>query len=62
MMSRRWLKISAHAGLFLVAYAVFHVGLWAGLTWSPTVGTVMWLAAALIAAVNIWWLVRSSRR
>ena len=61
-MPRRWLKVSAHVGLFLVVFAVFYLGLGLGLTWNPTVGTLLWLAAALIAAVNIWWMVRSSKR
>ena len=55
----RWVKVSAHVGLFLVALAVFYLGL--GLSWNPTVGTLLWLAAALIAAGNIWWMVRRSR-
>ena len=60
-MLRRWVRVSAHVGLFLVALAVFYLGLGLGLSWNPTVGTLLWLAAALIAAGNIWWMVRSSR-
>ena len=60
-MLRRWVKVTVHVGLFLVALAVFYLGLGLGLSWNPTVGTLLWLAAALIAAGNIWWMVRSSR-
>lgn len=61
-MSRHWLKRIGHICLFVVAYAFFHVGLWAGLTWSPMVGNLMVLVAAVIAGLNIWWMVRSARR
>ena len=60
-MLRRWVKVTVHVGLFLVALVVFYLGLGLGLSWNPTVGTLLWLAAALIAAGNIWWMVRRSR-
>ena len=60
-MLRRWMKISAHVGLFLVALAVFYLGLGLGLSWNPTVGTLLWLGTALIAAGNICWMVMGSQ-
>ena len=61
-MLRRWIKVSAHVGLFLVALVVFTLGTGVGLARNPAAGTLLWLAAALIAAGNIWWMMRSSRR
>ena len=55
------LKTAAHIVLFIVAVAVFYVGLGVGLTANPTAGTLLWLAAAAIIAANIVWLVRSRR-
>ena len=58
----RWIRVSAHVGLFLVALVVFTLGTGVGLARNPTAGTLLWLAAALIVAGNIWWIMRSSRR
>ena len=44
----RAIRITAHILLFLVAVAVFYLGLGIGLSWNPAVGTLLWLAAALI--------------
>ena len=41
--------------LFLLAGAVFYAGLVAGLTFDPLLGTVLWGAAAAIAAFTLWW-------
>ena len=57
----RAIRITAHILLFLVAVAVFYLGLGIGLQWNPTVGTLLWLAAGLILAGNLWWLLRRSR-
>ena len=46
----------------MVALVVFYLGLRLGLTWNSTVGTLLWLAAGLIVAGNIWWMVRRSSR
>ena len=58
----RVLRISAHVLLFLAAVAVFFLGLGIGLSQNPTVGTLLWLAAGLILAGNLWWLLRLLRR
>ncbi len=57
----RVLRISAHGLLFLAALAVFVLGLGIGLTQNPTFGTLLWLAAALIMAGNLWWILWRSR-
>ncbi len=57
----RVIRISVHILLFLAAVAVFVLGLGIGLSQNPTVGTLLWLAAGLILAGNLWWLLRRSR-
>ncbi len=57
----RAIRITAHILLFLVAVAVFYLGLGIGLSWNPAVGTLLWLAAALIAVGNLWWILRRRR-
>ena len=52
------LKVTAHLLLFLAAIIVFYLGLGVGLSYSPLWGTVLWVAAGAIIAVNILWLVR----
>ena len=56
------LRVLAHVLLFLVAIGVFYAGLGIGLTESPTLGTAMWGVAAVIAGLNLLWLVRWRRR
>lgn len=53
------LKTAAHLLLFLAAIVVFYLGLGVGLQVSPLWGTVLWIAAGALLAVNILWLVRS---
>ncbi len=57
----RAIRITAHILLFLVAVAVFYLGLGIGLSRDPAVGTLLWLAAALIAVGNLWWILRRRR-
>ena len=52
------LKVTAHLLLFLAAIIVFYLGLGVGLQVSPLWGTVLWIAAGALIAVNILWLVR----
>ena len=54
-------RIAAHALLFLLAVVVFYLGLGLGLQFSPILGTLLWVAAAAIATLNILWIVRSRR-
>ena len=61
-MLRVIIRISAHILLFLAAVAVFYLGLGIGLSQNPLFGTLLWLAAGLILAGNVWWLLRLLRR
>lgn len=51
------LKIAVHVLLFLLAIVVFYVGLGVGLQRSSTGGTLLVLAAAAIALLNLLWLI-----
>ena len=62
VMLRRAFWISLHLLVFLLAVVVFYLGLGLGLSWNPLVGTLLWLAAAVIACGNIWWMVRRAGR
>ena len=50
------LKIAVHALLFLLALVVFYAGLGVGLQVSATGGTLLVLAAAAIAVLNLLWI------
>ena len=52
-------RIVAHVLLFILAVVVFYFGLGVGLQFNPALGTLLWLVAAAIAALNILWIVRS---
>ena len=54
-------KIAAHLLLFLVALIVFHVGLGLGLQVSPALGTLVWVVAGAIVALNLLWMRRARR-
>ena len=54
-------RIAAHLLLFALAIVVFSLGLGLGLQLSPLLGTLLWLAAAAIVALNLVWIVRSLR-
>ena len=47
--------------LFLVAFVVFFLGLGIGLQVNPNLGTAMWIASAVIVALNVWWMSRAGR-
>ena len=55
------MKVIAHALLFILAFVVFYAGLGIGLQFNPTLGTLLWLAAAGIAAGNMLWIVRAKK-
>lgn len=55
------MKVIAHALLFILAFVVFYAGLGIGLQFNPTLGTLLWLAAAAIAAGNMLWIVRAKK-
>ena len=56
------LKKTAHVLLFVLAFVVFYVGLFVGLQVNANGGTLLWLAAAAIAGLNIWWMIRSEKK
>lgn len=61
-MLAKTLKIAAHALLFVLAVAVFVFGLGVGLQYNPNLGTLLWLAAGAIAALNVYWMFRSGSK
>ena len=54
------LRIVVHVLLFGVAFVMFYIGLFAGLQVNTNLGNGLWLASAVIAILNIVWIVRSS--
>ena len=56
----RVFRISAHAALFLPALFVFVFGLGVGLSQNSFYGSLLWVAAGLVMAGNLWWRVRGS--
>ena len=58
-MPTKTLKIAVHALLFVIAVVVFFLGLGVGLQYNPTLGTLLWIAAGAIAALNVLWMFRS---
>ena len=54
-------RIVAHVLLFLLAVFVFYFGLGVGLQFNPALGTLLWLVAGAIVALNLLWMVRSRR-
>lgn len=57
-MAKRNMMRLAHGGVFLLAVAVFYLGLGVGLQISPTWGTVLWGVAAALVALNVLWIIR----
>ena len=53
--------IAAHTLLLVLAVVVFYLGLGVGLAFKPALGTLLWVAAAGLVAVNLSWMVRSRR-
>ena len=54
-------RVSAHAMLFLLAVVVFYLGLGLGLQFNPLLGSLLWLAAGTIVALNLFWILRSRK-
>ena len=51
------LKIILYVLPFVAALAVLWVGMGVGLTMQPTAGTILVIAALLMAALNVGWIV-----
>ncbi len=58
-MLSKTLKIAAHVLLFVAAFVVFFVGLVIGLQYNTNLGTLLWIGAGAIAALNVFWMFRS---
>ena len=50
-----------HILLFVLAVVVFYLGLGVGLALNPTLGTLLWILAAGLFALNLFWIVRRQR-
>ncbi len=50
-------RIAIHIVLFLVAIAIFYLGLGIGLATNPTIGTVLWFVSGAMFAGNLLWLI-----
>ena len=58
-MTARMVRVAAHVLLFLVAVAVFYLGLGWGLQFNPTLGTLLWVVSGAIVALNLLWILRA---
>ena len=58
---RTVVRVVVHVLLFVLAIAVFYLGLGIGLSYNPTIGTAMWGAAAMIAGINLVLIMRWKR-
>ena len=54
-------RIVAHALLFALAVVVFYLGLGEGLILNPTLGTLLWIVAAGLFGLNLFWILRRRR-
>ena len=54
----RYIRLTAHVLLFILALAALWVGLGLGLQYNPTIGTITVFAALGIAAANTFWIFR----
>ena len=50
------IRIVLHVALFLVAVAVFYLGLGVGLALNPAIGMVLWFVSGALFAGNLLWL------
>ena len=54
-------RIVAHVLLFAVAVVVFYLGLGVGLALNPALGTFLWIVAAGLFGLNLFWILRRRR-
>lgn len=62
MISANALKMVAHVVLFIAALLVFWTGLFIGLQANPNMGTILWIVAAVIFLLNLYWLMKTRKR
>ena len=55
-------RIVAHVLLFALAVVVFYLGLGVGLALNPALGTFLWIVAAGLFGLNLYWMLRRRRR
>ena len=60
-MTTAMVRIAGHILLFALAVVVFYLGLGVGLAFNPALGTLLWIVAAGVAALNVVWIVRRRR-
>ncbi len=58
-MTAKRAKITAHVLLFVLAIIVFYLGLGLGLQFNPVLGTLLWIVAGTVVALNLFWILRS---
>ena len=58
-MTAKKARVAAHVLLFVLAVIVFYLGLGLGLQFNPTLGTILWLVAGGLVALNLFWIARS---
>ena len=51
----------AHVALFVLAFALFYLGLGLGLQYDATLGSACWIGAVTLVALNIFWMDRIRR-
>ena len=56
--ARRAIGVGIHALVFLAAVVIFYFGLGVGLAFNPTLGTLLWVVAFAVAALNVVWMIR----
>ena len=57
-MTATLIRTTGHALLFVLAVAVFYLGLGIGLQFNPLLGTLLWIVSGAIAALNVAWILR----
>ena len=57
-MTTTLIRTTAHALLFVLAVAVFYLGLGIGLQFNPILGTLLWIVSGAIVVLNIAWIMR----
>ena len=57
-MTAKKARVAAQVLLFVMAVIVFYLGLGLGLQFNPTLGTILWLVAGALVALNLLWIVR----
>ena len=57
-MTARLIRTTAHALPFVLAVAVFYLGLSIGLQFNPILGTLLWIVSGAIVALNFALILR----